>query len=258
MGLETGFENENGKDEKTYTAKELNEVVDKLLEKKLKSQPAVAEVNSGFSADQLATIVTTVAKAMKKDELVDYNAGITEEQIPVDDYNEQGILFCHPSTGWVITDDIRKGQKVLIPYKKKFIFFKYLHDLRHGTGRFESLTALATYMSHSNKEIQWLREHSLYNIAFFENTNIASSQDIEKIQRLSDIMRTIGTFDLPTLYRYCTENGIEKSDNIPSMRQQVAKKIAEKEINEQSNKTQERLSEAMKNKMLLRSDVGKD
>ncbi len=259
MTLNTGVEKEGeGSSEKKYSEKELSEIVDKLVEKRLKKDAAPAQVPQGITTDQINAIVQTVAKAMKKDEDIDYLNGITEEQIPIDDYNEQGVMFCHPSCGWVITDDERKGQRVLIPYKKRSIFFKYQSELRHGYGKFETLTALATYVSHSNKEIQWLRDHTLYNVVFFENTNIASQQDVAKMQRLTMVMRTIGSFDLPTLLRYCTENDVPKSNDIPSMRQQVAFKIMEREGNQLAEKTKDMLSEAFKMKAMRASDEGKD
>lgn len=259
MTLNTGVENEDDKKSgKNYTEKELSDIVEKLVEKRLKKDPEPATVPAGMTAEQINSIVLTVAKAMKKDEDIDYANGITEEQMPKEDYNKDGIMFCHPSCGWVITDDERQGQRVLIPYKKRSIFFKYQSELRHGYGKFETLTALATYVSHSNKEIKWLREHTLYNVVFFENTNIASQQDVKKMQRLTEVMRTIGSFDLPTLLRYCDENEVPKSNDIPSMRQQVAFKIMEREGNQLAKKTEDMLSEAFKTKALLSSDAGKD
>lgn len=257
MTLNKGVEKEEGK-EKLYTQAEVDARINELIEKRLGKDASPAAIPSGISAEQINSIITTVAKALKKEEDIDYQAGIREEQIPVDDYNEVGVQFCHPSCGWIITDDERKGLRVLIPYNKPTIQFMYNSELRHGYGKFETLTALATYVSHSNKEIEWLRNHSLYNVCFFENTNIASQQDVKKIHRLTEIMRTVSSLDLPTLFRYCTENGVEKSNDIPSMRQKVAFAIMDREGSQLAKRTEDMLMDALKTKQLLSSEAGKE
>jgi len=259
MTLNKGVESEGEKSqEKLYTQKEVDARINELIEKRLAKDASSVPAPTGIDPKQIESIINTVAKALKKDENIDYQAGITEEQIPLEDYNEIGVQFCHPSCGWVITDDERKGQRVLIPYKKPYIMFNYNSELRHGYGKFETLTALSTYVSHSNKEIEWLRGHSLYNICFFENTNIASQQDVNKIHRLTEIMRTVSSLDLPALFRYCTENNVEKSNDIAAMRQKVAFAILGREENQSAKKAEERIMDALKTKQLLASDIGKD
>lgn len=253
MALKKGEEGakENQEEQKQFSAEDIEKIVESLVEKRMKNIPAAQNVAGGVSAEQIESIIKTVATAMKKDVDIDYEAGITEEQIPPDDYDRHGVQFCVPYTGYVLADDIRQGQRVLLPYKKKFIFFVYNGTKRSGRGRYETSVAIATYTSYSKKEQQWLRDHTLYNTVFFENTTIASNQDVMDMQRLAEIMKVLGSLELPSLLRRCDENDVPKSNNIASMCHQVAHKILAKEKLQGIEKTKAVLEDVIKAKSLL-------
>jgi hypothetical protein len=196
--------------------------------------------------------IIKLAQALKGDnKTLDYESGIQQEEIPMDDFDPLGTTFCAPSAGYVITDDRRNGHIVKLPYNKNNIFFEYQGTRKQHQGKYQITASFCAYTSHSKKETEWLRKHSMYNILFYENSNAAASMDINKAQKLSRVMNSLRDFELPSLVKRAKEYNIPVSDDIYSMRVNIALKMVEKEIEDERSITAGRVETTLKEHKLF-------
>lgn len=209
---------------------------------------------AGIQPEDLVKIMAQFSAESRKATEKDYRNGIQEEDIPLEDIDEKGITFCAPFLGYAITDDRRKGFRVLLPYNKEVIFFGYQGETRRfSTGKEEVLSVFSTYTSKSKKEQEWLRNHTFFNTMFYESTEGAKNFDIIKAQKLSRIMTAVSHFELPALIARCKEYGIPINKDKDIMRPMLAMKMAEIELQSEQNSTQRRLVELEQEKELLMS-----
>lgn len=181
------------------------------------------------SAEVLAQALASFASKQKEKDL-DYEAGIPEEEIPEGDFIKEGVRFCAPFVGYVISDDKRKGQRVILPYGKKIIEFDYTATRVTQSGKHQNSHPISAYISRSHKEVEWLRKHSLYGIMFYETTTEAANADAIKATRLATIMNHIKDYEMPDLMARAQENGVAINEDTSRMRMNLAFKILEKEL----------------------------
>lgn len=215
--------------------KDLQATVKKLQDDK---QPISTQTTQGLSLDDVTKIIQASVNTRDKDR--DYQAGINEEDIPLDDYIDNGVRFCAPSGGYVIVDDRRKGHRVLLPYNKPHVFFEYEATRRMQQGKYETLAPYSVYISKSKKEVEWLRNHSHYNVLFYESANAATSVDVLKMQRLAKIMTLMQHYSLPELIKRCREYNISPGEDPTRMRADLAHAMVEVEMQNET-KTKERM-----------------
>jgi len=227
MSLESGSE-ENGTkapqnvDDLFKVIAELQNQV-KSLQGNSIPQPAVTP---GLSAEQFAQIL----KAVKEKGDVDFDEGLEEQEIPIEDFDEVGVVFYTPCVGRILVDDKRKGRRVKLPYNKKFIFFEYEATRRMQQGKYEAIAPFSKYRSHSKKEIEWLRNHTDYRITFYESSTEAANADILMMKKLTRIMTTLVNYTLPDIIKRCKEYNVMPSDDPQIMRHHLAIAMAKKEL----------------------------
>jgi hypothetical protein len=202
----------------------------------------------------LVKALAEFSAAQRNAENVDFQAGISVEQIPEDDYDEKGITFCAPFTGYAIADDRRKGHRVVLPYNKPYIVFEYQGGKPIQDGKHTKLMNLCTYTSNSKKEIAWLREYSFFNSLIYESTRGVQNFDVLKAQKMAKIMTMLINFEMPQLIARCKENSIPIDQDISVMRSHLAMAMAQAELTRDQDATQKRLVELDKEKALLQSN----
>jgi hypothetical protein len=96
--------------------------------------------------------------------------------VPPDDYQEVGVTFSARRVFFVIGSYMNhKGIEVLPPYKL-FKFQYAASDIRKD-GMETEIVNSCTFTTHLKGEIEYLRDHPLYGIEFFENLNETMSAD---------------------------------------------------------------------------------
>jgi len=214
---------------------------------------APAAQTGGLTPDDIAKIAAIVAQTQKvinpKD--IDFEAGIDEQDVPVEDYDPIGVRFCCPLVGYLIVDDMRKGHRVKLPYNKKEVFFTYAATRRTRTGKYEQLAPLSVFRSNSHKLTEWLRSHTLYGIMFYETSNEAINADATKAIRLASIMKSLQQLELHDLFRRCKEYGLEMSEDASVMRGNIAFAMIQREIDGEAEQARASLAETFKSSQLL-------
>lgn len=210
--------------------------------------------SGGITAKDVAEIAKVVAEANKKDQTIDYEAGVLESQIDPSDFDEVGVRFTCPAGGYVLSDDIRKGRRVILPYNKKTILFEHATTRRQGSGRYEISVPISVYTSHSKIETEWIRNHSLYGIIFYETSNEAAHADAIKATKLARIMGHIKNYEHIELIRVCRQYNIAPNEDANITRSTLALKILEKEEELSVESTTKILAETYKNTLIKKDE----
>ena len=246
MALKHSEENENTE---KNSNEELLKIIKKQAEDTQKLQEQLKEIQASratlSSADVLAQALQSMASKQEKKEL-DYEAGIPEEDIPEDDFLEEGVRFCAPFVGYVISDDKRKGQRVVLPYGKKVIEFDYAATKVTQTGKHQNTHPISAYISRSKKEVEWLRKHSLYGTMFFETSTAAANADAVKATKLASIMTYLKDYEFHDLMARAKENGVPMNDDINVLKTNLAFKILENELKAQEEQVRRTLEDNYK------------
>lgn len=258
MSLKEG--NEKDLDNKSKETPEdikelLLEMRRKIAELENSKQPAPQSIAGTTSPEQFAMLVAEISKAVKtrpEAESLSVQKFVEERDIDPDDYDKQGVRFSAFGTGYVILDDLRAGFPVSTPFKNVLIF-SYTGTRRGNRderGK-EELATFCSYVSHSKKEQQWLREHRLYGVKFFESSSSALSVNSEKSQMLARFVDSLEAQDQNQVLSQCHSYGIPISTNIRSMRVALAEKMVEKAYEARTKATEKMLAESFEEKEFL-------
>lgn len=255
MTLKTGEvpkESNSEKESKTLEHEQSRIIAEMRLELEAlkKNQMFSPAAVGGISAEQLKEILQVVTQ--KKEEELDLSQGVVAEKIPKEDFNPEGVRFYAPLAGYVISGDKRNGHSVKLPWGKKSIFFEHLHTRKIQSGKYQEVSPLSMYISHSKKEIEWLREHSYCGIIFYEGSQEIKNREALKSARLADIMVYLKNLELPQLTKKCHESGVGISDDVAVMRTNLAFKLFTDEKDKEELFTKSSLEEADKASVLLK------
>lgn len=253
MALEEGTEQETGKtqhlDQGTQDLLLTLQKQVAQLQNQLDGKPVELPATfNGMNKDQFQMFMDVMTESKRKE--LDYELGIDEEQIPKDDWNEAGVNFCVPSTGYTMSCDKRKGKIVRLPWNKKVIFFEHQGTRRIEQGKFSSVAPIAVYTSNSNKEIQWIRDHSMYGILIYENSTHAMTADMHKIQKLARIIGVLKNYEYYDLLKRAREHNLEISDDVNEMRFRIAHAMADKELESEGIRMTTMVNASEKEKLL--------
>lgn len=212
------------------------------------AQPSQPTNVGGLSAEQFQVFMDAVTNTKKKD--LDFEEGVDETMVPVEDFFPDGVSFFVPATGYVMSCDRRKGKVVKLPWNKKTIFFEHEGSKIRGQGKYQELAVISRYTSYSTKEIEWIRNHSMYGVLIYENTNNAMNVDMLKIQRLSKVITTLRSVDHIDLLKMCKNYNVQQGNDANVMRFQIAHEMVDREMKAEGMRTNTMLSIASKEALL--------
>lgn len=207
------------------------------------------QIPAGITAEQLTEILKVFTQ--KKDEEADLQAGVVAEKVPLEDIDQDGVVFYAPLSGYVISGDSRNGMAIKLPWGKKSIFFEHMHTKIIKTGKYDEVAPLSKYHSHSKREIEWLRNHSKFGVLFYESSPTMKIHEASKAARLADILAGIKELDLNEIVKRCNAEGVGINENIEDMKTGLAFKIFERELAHEKNNAKNRLEDSQKQALLL-------
>lgn len=251
MAIETG-EEQKGIEVKNASPDKIWEIVQaqqKQIQELLSKQNQPVDT-SKLSIDDITKIIRATKETTEGID-VNYEAGIDESQIPVDDYMEQPALFFSPCGGTCIVDDRRKGQRVLLPYGKKVIWFDNPAATKIQRGKDLHLIVICTYLCKSIKEAEWIRNHTLFGTKFFESIEQTVSKDVVKMQRLSRTMTDVQQYSPHDLLRHAKSYGVTIGQDYDKVRFALAEAMVDKEEEREEQSTQRSLLENQKDRLVF-------
>lgn len=248
MALSEGNENENKKELNQAPPEQLINLIAEMQKKidslEQKNQPALQA--GGLAPDQFAQLVSAISKSIiQRPEADSLKAGsfVQARDIDPNDFDKQGVRFSAFGTGYYIVDDKRNGFSVQTPFGN-VLAFTYSGSRRNinAEGKVE-LATFSTYVSHSKIEQEWLRNHHLFGIKFFESASVALSANAERAQMISRFIDSLAAQDQHQVLGQCQTYGIPIGTDMRAMRLALAEKMVDNALNARSEATKRTLQE---------------
>ena len=191
-----------------------------------------ALVNNSGKTQKDQTI--EIAKALKQvDELQSgKNVFYDADEIDPEDFVKDGVLFTAYSSMYLIVDDKRNGKPVLVPNGEKIIF-KTLHSRTINEGKDTRVQYICGYVCRSKKVIEWLRNHSLYGIHFFEGTNKSLSVDARKAYFAARAANVVNSYSKTQIIDAARNYDVSLGSDLSIVKQEIIHKIANRDYDEE-------------------------
>lgn len=164
-----------------------------------------------------------------------------------EDWMEKPAVFFAFSLNFSIHGDKKRGIGSEPP--QGAIEFKPLIRTKRKSQRGTQVVSVSSVKVHSKEVADYLRGHSQYGIAFYENMDSVMNVDSTWAQKMVEAQQSIGRLsDLQVIAR-AKQEGIAVGQSPEAMRKQLIEKIAKRQIAQQDNVLYGSLKEA---------NIGKD
>ena len=143
-----------------------------------------------------------------------------------EDWLEQPVVFFAFSMNFSIHGDKKRGVESTPPHGA--IKFKPLVRTKRKRSRDVQVISVSSIKVNSKEEVEYLRNHSLYGIAFFENMTSAMAVDSTWAQKMMEAQQSITRLsDMQVIARFQQE-GLSVTNSPEAMRRQLVEITAER------------------------------
>lgn len=208
------------------TKEELKNIVNAAIDEKLKSQSSVG------NAEYLEEILETMRdQTYGQSGLRNRIRPLSAEEIDMNDYMDDPAVFFTYSFSYGVLGDKRYGHEIKTPFNRPIKFEPLFRYKKAAMGRGEEIVSMSSVSIHSKKEAQWLREHSLYGIRFFEKLADAQSIDKTFADALAESSHIVNGFRSEhEMINKAKQIGVELVQDLEQLKRSVIYKMAEDEM----------------------------
>lgn len=216
----------NVKKEITLTPEALKGLVDAMVDEKIKADKGTTytDVKPTTSTNEnLKELIHTLR------DKGDDRRGLLRYDYEVDklDYMDDEKLFFTYHFTYHIFGDVRWGQQVQTPYKRP-IEFKPLYRYRNRNNR-NNMISVSICRLRSKKEYNFMTNHSLYGIKFFETQDGATTIDKMDADKLTDIASQFSSLNEHEVITRAKSEGIEiDTPDVNKIRKRLIMHLADK------------------------------
>jgi hypothetical protein len=148
-----------------------------------------------------------------------------------DDWLEQPVVFFAFSMNFSIHGDRKRGVENLPPHGA--IKFKPLVRTKRKRSRDVQVISVSSIKVNSKSEVDYLRNHSQYGIAFFENMTSAMAVDSTWAQKMMEAQQSITRLSDMQVIARIQQEGLSVTNSPEAMRRQLVEITAERAKNQQ-------------------------
>jgi hypothetical protein len=148
-----------------------------------------------------------------------------------DDWLEQPVVFFAFSMNFSIHGDRKRGVENLPPHGA--IKFKPLVRTKRKRSRDVQVISVSSIKVNSKIEVDYLRNHSQYGIAFFENMTSAMAVDSTWAQKMMEAQQSITRLSDMQVIARVQQEGLSVTNSPEAMRRQLVEITAERAKNQQ-------------------------
>ena len=148
-----------------------------------------------------------------------------------EDWLEQPVVFFAFSLNFSIHGDKRRGLESTPPHGA--IKFKPLVRTRRKKGRDVQVVSVSSVKVQSQSELDYLRNHSQYGIAFYENMESAMNVDSTWAQKMVEAQQSISKLSDMQIIARAKQEGVTINQSPEAMRRQLVELTAKRSINQQ-------------------------
>lgn len=151
------------------------------------------------------------------------------------------VMFVSHKVLYVIADDKRNGKNVRAP----FALIKFKHDSTRlvKNGKETDQFNISTYTCRSKIELEWLRNHSLFGVMFFDKISKVITADAQKASRLAKHVLSLRSVGQHQLIQMAKSKEIPVVDDLNYLRSMIAQATVEEEMIKIDQKTKEMFSD---------------
>jgi hypothetical protein len=186
-------------------------------------QKMMKEMEEKFTA-QINKLKTATAKKDLDDDL-DY---VSELQ---DDWLEVPVVFFAFSFNFSIHGDKKRGIESEPPHGA--VKFKPLIRTKRKSGKEIQVVSVSSVKIQSKSVVDYLRNHSQYGIAFYENMESAMNIDSTWAQKMVEAQQSIGRLSDMQVIARAKQEGISVSQSPERMRRELVEVTAKRAIAQQ-------------------------
>lgn len=238
-------------EKKTYTDEEVKELLAKAREEASKTSVEAESTSTSSDMEKFAKIIAeTLNQKNEKTDSEKYSEDgyVDTEHIDPSDELEKPIQFFSHSVGYVIVDDKKNGFRTINPYRKKAIEFKYKYSKRKGHGTEQTMEHFSTYLCHSKKEAEWLRNHSYFGIKFFDNLSEAMEVGDRQSMLFAQYFNNIQNMDVSVVRTESRRRNLPTYEDISKQRVSLATAMAKERMDGEEDANRRRTIDAVKEK----------
>jgi hypothetical protein len=148
-----------------------------------------------------------------------------------EDWLEQPVVFFAFSMNFSIHGDKKRGVETLPP--NGAIKFKPLVRTKRKRNRDVQVVSVSSIKVNSASEVEYLRNHSQYGIAFFENMTSAMAVDSTWAQKMMEAQQSITRLSDMQVIARVQQEGLSVTNSTEAMRRQLVEITAERAKNQQ-------------------------
>jgi hypothetical protein len=192
------------------------------------------ESSSNKSLDgDLATAIKKLADAAEAQARANDSASfigarpVEVYEIDREDLLEIPVMFFTNSVSFALYDDTRDNHIVKTPYGRGFKFRAIQRTIDKSSTRNPVYTNLSCVLIRSKKEADWLRNHTLFGLKFYEKKDDISSEELkyqEYVVRAWNVVSNMSEFEV--MQRCVSSNIKVDTTNIPQLRKKLAWQMA--------------------------------
>jgi hypothetical protein len=150
-----------------------------------------------------------------------------------DDWLEVPVVFFAYSFEFSIHGDKKMGKESAPPHG--VVKFKPVIRTKRQGRRGEEVISVSSVKIQSKAVAEYLRNHSQFGIAFFENMDSVLNMNTDWAQRLIEANQSIQRLSDQQIISRCRQEGITIGTDISKMRKTLVEKIAKKSIKHQED-----------------------
>lgn len=156
---------------------------------------------------------------------------------PVEDYLEVPAVFFSFSFWYGIYSDKRYNREVLPPRKEPIIFKQLYRWKKKSSSRGVEVVSISQATVRSKSTAEWLRNHSLFNIKFFENIQTAQNVNVTLAEKMAEMNGMISSLNDHQVIERAQREGmpIVHSD-VQTLRKELIQKLAEHALKEEKRR----------------------
>lgn len=145
-----------------------------------------------------------------------------------DDWLEKPVTFFAFSMRYSIHSDRRRGQEVLPPFGEPIKFKPLIRHKRPGRGKEVEVVSVSSVSIQSAQVVDYLRNHSLFGIYFYENMENAMNVDSSWAHKMVEAQRSLARLSDMQIVARAKQEGVSVSQSPERMRRELSEILAKK------------------------------
>jgi hypothetical protein len=186
---------------------------------------------AGFTPEQMKVIEDLQRQIAESNaNNAEVSMALREEGIinPVDDYLDEPAMFFSFSSWFGIYSDKRFNREVMPPRDEPIKFEKLYRYQKNKNARGVEVISVSQAVVRSKETAEWLREHTLFNIKFFENLKAAQNVNVTLAEKMSEMNNVVNSMNDHFVVERCKREGISVATaDLRELRKMLIRKLAD-------------------------------